>query len=324
MTKHEQPARSRADGGNTQEHQPSLWFRSLFILTTLSSLLVSGAIWFLPIDVVQDWAFQWSRPDDTARLEAISQAEFLCWVLRLIAPLILLEACRSWYDFSRTARWWRDAFQGLNDLIGELADATKADAKATDSHEQPVAWRVRSQTIGLRVLLIAWVGLTVTHLSDALRHRVLDWPYYRFRSGERVLPNISSSNVEVIRYLQQATPANARILVVSDQKLFFLSYYLLPRRLYHKMHPDSEHVIPKENLQRKLATYKLADLDPAFLRDLNPDYILEYFEHPEEVAQFNLADDLQWIAFTRQMHRSPSHVPSYYVRLQRVRPGGTP
>lgn len=293
-----------------EELRTQFWLSWLLIPLTLISVLSSGLIWFLPMDVVQDWAYQLAPSDDLRRMEAISHAEFLCWLLRIVLPLLMLATCHAWYDFDNTAR-------GLSDAVGGLLAVTRETAAIGESHSR---WR----TVVLRGLLVVWCGLAAMHFADSLRQRVRDWPYYRFRSGDRVLPNISGSNVEVIRYLQQATPAHARILVVSDQKLFFLSYYLLPRRLYHKMHPDSEHVIPKENLQRQLATYRLADLDESFIRRIAPDYILEYFEHPAEVDSSALQDDPAWIAFQRQIHRDPSYVPSFLVRLRRVPVGGQP
>ncbi len=291
------------------ELRSRFWLWWLLIPLTLISVLSSGLIWFLPVDVVQDWAYQLAPPDDLRRMEAISHAEFLCWLLRLVMPLLLLATCRAWYDLDNTAR-------GLSDAVGGLLSITRGNA----AHTSGSRWR----TVVLRGLLVVWCGLAAMHLADSLRQRVRDWPYYRFRAGDRVLPNISGSNVEVIRYLQQATPANARILVVSDQKLFFLSYYLLPRRLYHKMHPDSEHVIPKENLQRRLAMYRLDDLDESFIQRIAPDYILEYFEHPDELDPATLQDDPAWIAFQRQIHRDPSYVPGFLVRLRRVTVGGQP
>ncbi len=291
------------------ELRSQFWLRCLLVPLTLTTALIGGLIWFLPVDVVQDWAYQLAPPDDTRRLEAISHAEFLCWLLRVVMPLLLLAACRSWYDFANTARWWSDAVVGMLSVTRGMADGTRNSR-----------WR----TVLVRVVLAAWCGLAVVHFADSLRQRVRDWPYYRFRSGDRVLPNISDSNVDVIRYVQQATPTNSRILVVSDQKLFFLSYYLLPRRLYHKMHPDSEHVIPKENLQRRLATYRLEDLDAAFVQRIAPDYILEYFEHPDEFDRSELQDDPAWIAFQRRMHGNPSRVPNFLVRLRRATAGGQP
>ena len=304
MSKVDRSVRLTAD-----ELRSQFWLRCLLVPLTLVSALTGGLIWFLPVDVIQDWAYQLAPPDDTRRLEAISHAEFLCWLLRVVMPLLLLAACRGWYDFANTATWLSDAVAGMLAVTRGTADGVRGGR-----------WR----TVLVRVVLAAWCGLAVVHFADSLRHCVRDWPYYRFRSGDRVLPNISDSNVDVIRYVQQATPTDARILVVSDQKLFFLSYYLLPRRLYHKMHPDSEHVIPKENLQRRLATYRLKDLDAAFLQRIAPDYILEYFEHPDEFDRSELQDDPAWIAFQRRMHGNPSHVPKFLVRLRRVTAGGQP
>ena len=109
------------------------------------------------------------------------------------------------------------------------------------------------------------------------------------------------------------------ILVASDQKLFFLSYYLRPRVLLHRMHPDSEHVIPLKDQERKLSAYRLDDLSSDDLQQLPHDYTLEYFEHPDFVDRAQLLDDTTWISFIRRKQQSPSFVPPYVVRL---RPAG--
>ena len=133
-------------------------------------------------------------------------------------------------------------------------------------------------------ICLAWGGLAMIHFVGAIDKRTRDWPVYRLNSGAQVLPNISDSNRMVIRYLSQVTPEDARILVLSDQKLFFLSYYLLPRRLYHPMHPEAEFVIPQPDQQRPLAAYRVSDLDDEYLSRINPDYVLEYFEGPARTS----------------------------------------
>ena len=299
----------RSDIPTAVGRTPRLLLQLILVLTALVGLLSGGLMWFLPIDVVQDWAYQRAPDNDFLRFEALGHAEFICWLLRIVGPLLLIAALLAWRDISRTAGFVSDAWNGLLTVTRWGADSLIGNR-----------WRT-----GLtRLLLVAWSLLAVGHFADALRQRMHDWPYYRFRSGAQVLPNISDSNRDVIRYLKQATPENSRILIVSDQKLFFLSYYLLPRRLFHRMHPDSEHVIPKENLQRQLATYKLADLDEQTLRRIAPDYILEYFEYPDGVDRSAVLDDQSWIEFLRQTYRNPSLVPGYLVRLRRFEGAGRP
>lgn len=291
-------------GRSFRRHRMQACLSWLLIIPALSGFVAGAAAWLVPIEVVQGWALERAADDEFRRFEALGQAEFLCWMMRIAGPMVCLAACLVW----RRAKPWSD---WLGDAIGGLSRVT---------HIEPSGWR----TVLWRGLLVAWSLLAAVHFGDALRQRMRDWPYYKFRSGAQVLPNISDSNREVIRYLRLATPETARILVVSDQKLFFLSYYLLPRRLYHRMHPDSEHVIPKEHLQRPLAAYSLADLDEATLKRINPDYILEYFEHPAHVDRSQLLADESWIGFLRRSHRDPKLIPGYLVRLRRVEAGGTP
>ena len=158
--------------------------------------------------------------------------------------------------------------------------------------------------------------LFAVHAAEGIGQRIHEWPYFRFHSGNTVLPNISDSNRAVIRYLLEATPPDARILVASDQKLFFLSYYLRPRTLLHRMHPDSEHVIPLKDQERKLNAYRLDDLTDADLQQMPHDYTLEYFEHPDLVDRSQLLSDSAWIAFVRRSRQDPTFVPPYVVRLR--------
>lgn len=300
---------ARFDIPTSFRRTPRLLLQLILAFTALVGLSSGGLMWFLPIDVVQSWAYERAPDNDFQRFEAIGHAEFVCWLLRIVGPLLLIMALLAWRDLSRVAGFLSDAWNGLLTVTRMGADSSIGSR-----------WR----TVIVRVFLVAWSLLAIGHFADALRQRMRDWPYYRFRSGVQVLPNISDSNRDVIRYLKQATPENARILIVSDQKLFFLSYYLLPRRLYHKMHPGSEHVIPKEHLQRQLATYKLADLDQETLRRIAPDYILEYMEHPDDVDRSALQEDRNWIEFLRQSYRNPSLVPDYMVRLRRFETEGQP
>ena len=108
----------------------------------------------------------------------------------------------------------------------------------------------------------------------------------------------------------------ARILVVSDQTAYFLSYYLLPRQVFHKVHPDAERVIPQPDQQRQLAAYRLEDFSAEELRALDPDFVLEYFEGPAYVDRERLLEDAQWITFVRRLRGDAAYVPPYNVALR--------
>jgi hypothetical protein len=138
-----------------------------------------------------------------------------------------------------------------------------------------------------------------------------------------VLPNMSESNRDVIRYLQSTTPEDARILVASDQTLFFLSYYLWPRQVFQRRHPESEFTVPQPDQARQLAAYRLSDLTSEDIASIDPDYVLEYFEGPEYVEPERVLDDARWIAFVRQLHEDHGYVPPYNVRLQPIADAGS-
>ena len=179
----------------------------------------------------------------------------------------------------------------------------------------------RWQTVGFRVLCVAWGLLALGHAGQAVQDCMTNWAYYRFRSGNQVLPNISDSNREVIRYLLEVTKPGSRIFVASDQKLYFLSYYLLPRRLYYKVHPDAEFVVAQPFQQRRMEAYQLSEIDPQTIDRINPDYILEYFEHPDFVDRSRIHDDQTWMSFYIKARHDPSAKPDYVVCLRRVEKG---
>jgi hypothetical protein len=169
----------------------------------------------------------------------------------------------------------------------------------------------------------AWLIIAMTQFGDGVVQRMRDWKSYGLVSGRTSLPNLSDTNYLVIRYVEEATPPDARILVLSDQKLFFLSYYLLPRRLYHPMHPDSEFVIPLANGERQLAAYTRADLPPHYLDELQPDYVLEYFEGDAFVDPARVREDLEWLRFLGQ-GQIINERPKIQVILRPYPPEGTP
>ncbi|MEZ6067038.1 MAG: hypothetical protein R3B90_15365 [Planctomycetaceae bacterium] len=163
-------------------------------------------------------------------------------------------------------------------------------------------------------LAAIWAVLAVQHGVAAIHDRARDWAYFGTRSGDEVLPNISFENRDVIRYVRESTPKDARIFVYSDQKLFFLSYYLLPRRLHHRMHPEAEFVIPRPGQERPLPAWQPGDLTPAVVTASDPDYILQYFEGPDFVDESQLGGDPQWVAFWRSRQQQRT-LPPYRVAL---------
>jgi len=119
------------------------------------------------------------------------------------------------------------------------------------------------------------------------------------------------------------TPANARVFVYSDQKLFFMSYYLRPRRLFHRMHPGSEFEIPKAHGANQLSAYRVDDLDSSILKELGIDYVLEYFEGPEYIDRSRINEDAAWFQF-RNRYGQAQNQPNIFVNLRRVSAGKTP
>ena len=291
---------------------PVGWFLLVMnLLLAVAALLVAAFCWIVPIEVIEQWAFDRAGQGTFDRFEAIGQADFFVWVGRIVAPL-WLWIC--WSIGSHLAAW--EAY-GI-ELIRGLAAITRLAVESRSTGRVSLLASLR--TYGLRGLLVAWGVLWLAHAVHGLGLRGHDWPYFRFHSGEEVLPNISDSNRLVIRYLREVTPPTARILVASDQKLFFLSYYLRPRFLLHRMHPDSEHVIPLKDQQRKLAAFRLEDLTAEDLVQMPHDYRLEYFEHPDLVDQTQVLSDTAWVAFVRRTTKNPSLIPPYLVRLRKVDP----
>ncbi len=276
----------------------------------LLSLLASGVLWFIPVEVVQQWALNRAGSGAFERFQAIGEAEFSLWLLRIASTILPILIWFVWSDWN----WWFDYF---TDVWRGLLVLTEPSSLPRDSNQLSLARRAR--TWGCRGMLLTWVVLFGAHAAQGVGQRIHEWPYFRFNSGQVVLPNISDSNRAVIRYLQEATPPNARILVASDQKLFFLSYYLRPRTLLHRMHPESEHVIPLKEQQRRLSAYRLDELTTADLEQMPHDYTLEYFEHPDLVDRSQIFDDKAWIAFIRRREHNPSLVPAYVVRLRAAR-----
>ena len=88
--------------------------------------------------------------------------------------------------------------------------------------------------------------------------------------------------------------------------------------LLHRMHPESEHVIPLKDQERKLAAYQLDELTADDLAQMPHDYTLEYFEHPDLVDPSQVLSDAAWVDFIRQREANRSLIPSYLVRLRKA------
>jgi hypothetical protein len=292
--------------------------RSLLAFCVAGSVLVMFASWLLPIEVAQVWAVGRATNNVSSRFEAFETAAAVVWFLRSVSPMIALIAGVAWLRRRRTVPFLVAVATEFWAMVAPINVVSGRGDHPEDPHPRRTLGRVIGNT-ACRLLIAGWLVLAMSHAGASVYQRFRDWPVYKWNSGHAVLPNMSESNRDVIRYLEHATPPDSRILVVSDQKLFFLSYYLLPRRVYHVVHPDSEHVIPLAHLQRRLPAYRLEDLPESDVRRLRPDYVLEYFEHPDDVDRAHVLDDPDWVAFLRQTHHDSRHVPAYLVRLRRSR-----
>jgi hypothetical protein len=280
--------------------------RGALLVCWCAVLLLAAIAWLIPEEVAQSWAVDRAGNDDFSRFEAHGAAGAAVWFLRVAATVmgILL-----------TAVWLRSR-SSVPFQIQMLTEFWRAAAVAGSNDQPPAPMSKSIRPMATRLFIVAWLVLATYHAGASVNRRLWEWPLYRLYSGHTILPNISDSNREVIRYLAAATPPDAKILVLSDQKLFFLSYYLLPRRLYHPTHPDSEFVIPLPHNQRQLAAYRLADLGPDQIQRLQPDYILEYFEGSNFIEETDLEQDPVWVNFQRQRHGA-AYRPKSLVVLRR-------
>lgn len=281
------------------------WVRWSLIAAFGGTLLLALSLWAVPLDVVLVWVHDRPGLKEFQRVDAAGEAEFLIWLLRFAAIPACLASCLLLIRLGSTTTFVSNAFGGWLSATGACA----ADVPTS-------RWR----TYGLRIFFVAWCALALWHAGLAVQERMHQWRFFRFWSGDYVLPNISDANASVIRYLQSTTPSNARIFVASDQKLFFISYYVLPRRIYHKIHPESEFVLPQADLQNRLEAYRLADISPETIERIAPDYILEYFEHPDSVDRTRLREDTAWLLVFRQVFRGQEQ-PTFLVSLRPVRKG---
>ncbi len=290
-------------------------FAALSVFATIATLLVIVA-WFLPVEVFQNWAFEYAVDDSYRRFEAVGQAEAFCWVVRIVGPIMVFGAMRLLRNRDSAVKSFQMTWQGFLRAT-EILETSRVDPAISLPELKPQRLsfnRVKSWC--LRGMLLLWMAFAVVQFGQSASRRTAEWPYYKFRSGGVVLPNISESNRDVIRYVKERTPPNSRILVVSDQKLYFLSYYLRPRGIYHRVHPDSAFVIAQPHQERWMPAYRLNELDPEWICQLRPDFILEYFEHPDNIDGSKKLEDRHWIQFLRRLHDDPKYVPSYILQLR--------
>ncbi len=273
-------------------------------------MLLTLAAWILPFEVAQTWAVDRAAKDEFARFEAFEAATATVWFSRWAMTVIVVVLSVAWIRRRRV----------IPLLIQVVTEFWQTSAASASPSSAPKA-SLRSTVV--RLFIVAWLALAVCHAGLSIQRRLWDWPVYRLNDGHYVLPNISDTNRDVIRYLEATTRPGSKILVLSDQKLFFLSYYLLPRRLYHPTHPESEFVIAQPYNQRQLVAYRLQDLSADRIERLKPDYILEYFEGKTYIQGEDLHWDSQWLSFQQRRH-GPTWRPQYLVNLRRHLAGGVP
>lgn len=266
---------------------------------------IAGLSWLIPLDVAQGWAVGRAADNDFARFEAHGAMTATMWFVRFTSTLLVLAFGFVWIRRRRVAPTVAATFAGF-----------WRDTRPEQEPNSPPSLMSKVQAGVVRVFVVAWLVLGIYQLGCSVNRRLWDWPLYQLRAGQTILPNISDGNREVIRFVAASTPPNARILVLSDQKVYFLSYYLLPRRLYHPSHPDSVFVIAKAHNERQLAAYRLQDLTSEQIEQLRPDYILEYFEGKQFIEGIDLRRDQAWLNYQRRKY-GPNWQPSYLVSLQR-------
>lgn len=305
--------------------------RSVLLLAWCGLLLTALLMWLIPIEVFQSWAVDRAHQDDFSRFEAFGGATIATWFVRWLASGMALVLFGVWTRRDAVApvlavvakEFWTAAAPRADRPVRMATESGNVSVRTSAERTEGSGVWSRIQTAIPRLIVLGWFVLAVAHFWTSAQRRMWDWPVYRFKPGREILPNISDTNREVIRYLEAATPPGARILVLSDQKLFFLSYYLLPRRLYHPTHPDSEFVIAQPFNQRQLAAYRLHEIDPERVRNLRPDFILNYFEGEKYISGQDLKQDRNWLAFQARRF-GPDWRPQILVDLRPYSPGATP
>jgi hypothetical protein len=263
------------------------------------------AVWLIPVDVVKVRAYDAAPLEPFAQLEAIGRAEALWWFFRVVAAMGTIATAYALYHRIETARF-------IAGLIDDVLIVLNLKQCSGTLPPRRAVWMIRSFAV------ISMLTLACVHQVHGINQRAKDWSYYELNDGDATLPNISESNRAVIRYLRASTPEDSRIFVVSDQKLFFLSYYLLPRKIVHRMHPSAEHLIPRKNQERQLAAYRLSELPDGVLAKQRPDFVLEYFEGSEYVQPERAMEDSRFLDFVRQQQQDPNYIPPYTVVLTRA------
>lgn len=281
----------------------SLLVRMVLILLAIVSIPGLVFVWLMPLEFFQTWMIERASPDRYSQYAAHEQASAAIFFLRILLPIVAIFTIAGFFFLKRLIHFMTHCWSAVKDQT-LIKRENQGD---------------RKRTIIFRLFLCIWFSLGLFHFVQGIERRLEDWPWYHFHTGPAIMPNISDSNREVIRFLEQATEQDARILVLSDQKLFFLSYYLLPRKLFHPLHPESEFVIPKEFQQRQLKAYRLSDLDDEYLSQISPDYILEYYEGADYLEKERLTEDRNWIQFQQRQH-GPQYQPTYNVRLHKYIP----
>ncbi len=276
----------------------------VLMLFVAVSVVMMIFVWVMPTEAIQSWMVKRAGSDRFASYAASEQAAATWLLLRMMLPILSISLIAGVYFSDIVNSFLRQC--GIT-----LLEQTSIDKEAK---------RDSKRTILFRFLLFGWFSLGLFHFAGGIWKRIEDWPWYHLNSGPEIMPNISDSNRDVIRFLKETTEEDSRILIVSDQKLFFLSYYLLPRRLFHVIHPESEFVIPKANQQRQLTAYRFSELDPETLSRISPDYILEYFEGSRYLEEENFEEDEFWMRFQKRQY-GPDYKPAYNVRLRRFVPG---
>jgi len=271
--------------------------RRLVMLLLFASVASTIVAWVISTPMVENRAFA-----RTGNADAALAAGERLWLIRCAAPVLALAL---WLGLLRRGRANR-----LDALSCEWLSATRI-----CNTRGAVA---KGRTCVFRAAIAAWLILAMVHWEAAARQVLHEWPIYGSKSGAQVLPNISETNRDVIRYVQTATPENVRILALSDQSVFFLAYYLWPREVLHRRPPESEFIIPQPDGRRPIAAYRLSDFTAAELAKLHPDYVLEYFESPQYVEEEQLYADRQWLTFIREAKGDSRHIPPFTVRLRRI------
>ncbi len=232
----------------------------LFVFLVVSACLALTT-WAVPVETAQQWAAVRTQSSAGANAANAGLVEAVWWFVRMISVVVLGLSAVAFRRRAGVARFVANAFT-------ELVGATEV-TRDGSAPGQRRSW----QSCALRGFIAAWLALAVYHGASAVWDRLKDWPVYRFQSSSEFPPNMSGADYQVLRFLEAETPPGSRIVFLSDQRLYLLSYYLLPRRLFQPMPEGSEWAG-----DRFSKTYRLSTVDRSELQRLNPDYVVEYVE----------------------------------------------